>query len=57
MTDQEKVKLLEEALSKAEDLIGWYESEHERSCYDDEDVPEDLVELEEAYNKAKEKLK
>ena len=50
-------KLLEDALKAAEDLLGWYESEHDRSCYEDGDLPEDFVELENAYNEAKEKLK
>jgi hypothetical protein len=50
-------KLLENALKAAEDLISWYEVDQDRSCYEDGDVPEDLVELEEEYNKAKDKLK
>ncbi len=49
--------LLENALKAAEDLLGWYEQEHDRSNYEDDDVPEDLVELENEYNKAKERLK
>lgn len=55
MSDREK--LLEAALEAADDLIGWYESEHDRGNYEDDDLPEDFVELEEAYNTAKEKLK
>jgi len=51
-----KIKLLEAALKAAEDVIGWYESDSERSCHDEEDVPEDLRELEQELEKAKAKL-
>jgi hypothetical protein len=56
MKKTDKVKLLEAALKAAEDIIGWYEEDGERSCHDDEEVPEDLRELEEALNTAKTKL-
>lgn len=49
--------LLENALKAADDLIGWYEQEHDRSCYEDNDVPEDLVELEAALEAARARLK
>jgi len=48
--------LLEAALKAAEDIIGWYESEGDRSCHDDEEVPEDLRELEKALEAAKARL-
>lgn len=48
--------LLEAALKAAEDVIGWYESEGDRSCYNEEDVPEELCELEEKLKKAKKRL-
>lgn len=48
--------LLEAALKAAEDVISFYESDAERSCYDEADVPEDLRELEEALEVAKAKL-
>lgn len=48
---------LEEALKAAEDVISYYECEHDRSNYDDEDLPEELLEAEEALEKAKAKLK
>lgn len=50
-----KVSLLEAALKAAEDVIGWYESEGDRSCHDEEDVPEELRELEQELEKAKKK--
>ncbi len=57
MPKKNREKLLEEALKAAEDVIGWHESEQDRSCYDEEDVPEDLRELEQAFEKAKAKEK
>lgn len=51
-----KVALLEAALKAAEDIIGHYEEESERSCYDEEDVSKDLRELEQELEKAKERL-
>jgi hypothetical protein len=56
MAKKDRTKILEEALKAAEDIIGWYESEGDRSCHDDEDVPEDLRELEEVLEAAKAKL-
>lgn len=56
MPKKSREKLLEEALKAAEDLIGWYEMEHDRSCYEDDELPEDFVQLEEAFEKAKVKL-
>jgi hypothetical protein len=56
MAKKDKTKLLEAALKAAEDVIGWYESDAERGCYDEEDVPEDLRELEKVLEKAKTKL-
>lgn len=50
-------KILEEALKAAEDIIGWYEMEHERSSYEESELPEDLKELEEVFNTAKARLK
>jgi hypothetical protein len=57
MPKKNREQLLEEALKAAEDIISWHDSESDRSCYDEEDVPKDLRELEEVLNKAKEKLK
>lgn len=34
------------------DLITWYETEQDRSCHDDESLPEELRELEEALRTA-----
>lgn len=48
--------LLENALKTAEDIINWYAIEHERSCYDEDEVPEDLRELENEFEKAKARL-
>ncbi|RJQ25734.1 hypothetical protein C4577_05050 [Candidatus Parcubacteria bacterium] len=48
--------LLERALAAAQNVIGWYEMEHDRDNYDDEDMPEDLVESEQELNFAIEAL-
>lgn len=53
---KDKVALLEAALKAAEDVISWHDSESDRSCYDEEDVPEDLRELEKILEAAKAKL-
>ena len=55
MTNREK--LLEAALKAAKDLIGYYEDEADRGCYDEEDLPEDLRTLEASLADAERKLK
>jgi hypothetical protein len=47
---------LQTALTAAKELIRWYENDHERYSYDEADVPEELLELEEAYNAAMKEL-
>ncbi len=56
MMTANRIKLLESALVAAEEIIGWYESESERSCHDDDEVPDDLRELEESLQCIKAKL-
>jgi len=47
-----KIERLQAIVQAQDNLIDWYENEHERSCYDDVDIPEDLRELEEAIKAA-----
>jgi hypothetical protein len=57
MTKQEMEKLLREVVDAADELIGWYESEHERGNYEDDDLPEDLREVEDEWETVCEKVR
>lgn len=49
-------KLLEAALKAAKDLIAYYEDEADRGCYDEDDLPKDLHDLETALADAEGKI-
>jgi hypothetical protein len=53
MSGKSKVTRLRELVDALDDLLDWYEDEHERSCYGDGDVPAELVDLEQAVYKAR----
>lgn len=44
---------LREALDAADDVISWYESEHERNSYEDTELPQELLEAEANLEKAR----
>lgn len=52
----ERCKKLEALVEAQSDLICWYEDEMERSQYDDEDLPEEVLEAEHAIDKARSEL-
>lgn len=49
----EKLKAAEAVISAQSDLIMWYEDDHERDCYEDSNVPPELLELEQAIDAAR----
>ena len=49
-----KVENLKSILIAQDEIISWYEDDHDRYEYDDEEVPEELLELEQQLEAAKE---
>ena len=48
-----EVQNLESIISAQESIIAWYEDDHGRWDYEDENIPEDLLELEQKLEAAK----
>ena len=49
----EEVQKLKDIISAQQDLINWYEEDHGRWEYEDEDVPRDVLDFEQKLEAAK----